>query len=191
MLLTASVFCEAVGLGKGKPYDFFLHLLSEDSHPKPDVQNHATQHGIAMEETLMEIYILLTGNKVRESGFWTPSKEDGLRYLIGASPDGIVYSDDKTIPLVGLVEFKAPVYKMYSGNKLIRGIPRHYMIQVQGQMAVCGAPWCDFLAACTKTREILFKRVFFHPVYWSNVSERLKLFCHTLQVLAFTARQHT
>ncbi|XP_041365238.1 uncharacterized protein LOC121380483 [Gigantopelta aegis] len=186
VLLTASVFCEAVGIGKGKPYDFFMHLLQDVNEEEPEVQNRFTEHGIAMEEIMKELYVLLSGSRIRDSGFWTPHKDSCLKYLIGASPDGIVYDDGEASPPLGLVEFKAPVYKMYSGNRLIGGIPRHYMTQVQGQMAVCGAPWCDFLAVCKNTKEIVLKRVFFHPGYWSNISHTLKLFCHALQVLADT-----
>ena len=49
-------------------------------------------------------------------------------------------------------------------------------------MAVCGAPWCDFMAVCSKTREIMLKRVFFQPRYWEHISSRLKQFCFALQV---------
>ena len=51
--------------------------------------------------------------------------------LIGASPDAIVM-DKVTSKLVGLCEFKAPVHRMYAN------IPRQYMVQMQGQMAVTG-----------------------------------------------------
>ena len=51
--------------------------------------------------------------------------------LIGASPDAIVL-DKGTLNMIGLCEFKAPVHQMYAG------IPRQYMVQMQGQMAVTG-----------------------------------------------------
>ena len=51
--------------------------------------------------------------------------------LIGASPDAIVL-DKMTAKMIGLCEFKAPVHRMYPS------IPRQYMVQMQGQMAVTG-----------------------------------------------------
>ena len=62
------------------------------------------------------------------------------------------------------------------------GIPRGYMAQMQGQLGVCGLPWCDFVAVCTKTREITLKRVHFSPLYWKHATEKLKTFCTVLQV---------
>ena len=38
------------------------------------------------------------------------------------------------------------------------------------------------MAVCSKTREIMLKRVFFQPRYWEHISSRLKQFCFALQV---------
>jgi len=64
-------------------------------------------------------------------------------------------------------------------------LPDHCVLQMQGQMAVCGAPWCDFMAVCTKTRDIMLQRVFFQPRYWEHIASRLKQFCFALQVSAW------
>ncbi|XP_046350520.2 uncharacterized protein LOC124131345 [Haliotis rufescens] len=181
-LITASQFGDVIGVGRGKPFDFFLSLISEDSIFELDdnLMSHL-QHGIDTEIIIKEAYEMLTGNSVRDSGFWVPNKDSPLKTLIGASPDGVVVDRDCPENIIGLTEFKAPVHKMYSGNDLDYGIPRQYMAQIQGQMAVVGAPWCDFLAVCTKTREIMLKRVHFHPLYWLHVSDVIRQFCHTLQ----------
>ncbi|XP_046554388.1 uncharacterized protein LOC124263738 [Haliotis rubra] len=181
-LITASQFGDAIGVGRGKPFDFFLSLISEDSIFEQDGNMMSNlQHGIDTEIIIKEAYEMLTGNLVRDSGFWVPNKDSPLKTLIGASPDGLVVDRDCPENIIGLTEFKAPVHKMYSGNDLDMGIPRQYMAQIQGQMAVVGAPWCDFLAVCTKTREIILKRVHFQPVYWFHVSDVIRQFCHTLQ----------
>lgn len=182
-LITASQFGDAIGVGRGKPFDFFLSLISEDSILELDDNLMSNlQHGIDTEIIIKEAYEMLTGNSVRDSGFWVPNKDSPLKSLIGASPDGVVVDRDCPENIIGLTEFKAPVHKMYSGNDLDLGIPRQYMAQIQGQMAVVGAPWCDFLAVCTKTREIMLKRVHFHPLYWLHVSDVIRQFCYTLQV---------
>ena len=56
----------------------------------------------------------------------------------GASPDGI--NDLGT-----MVEIKTPYRRRVDGN-----IPNGYMLQMQGQMAVCGLEECDFVDATIK-----------------------------------------
>ena len=62
------------------------------------------------------------------------------------------------------------------------GIPRHYMAQIQGQLAITGLPWCNFLAVCKNSKEIMLKKVYFHSEYWNNAVKILKQFCFALQV---------
>ena len=62
------------------------------------------------------------------------------------------------------------------------GIPRHYMAQIQGQLAITGLPWCNFLAVCKNSKEIMLKKVYFHSEYWNNAVKILKQFCYALQV---------
>lgn len=56
------------------------------------------------------------------------------------------------------------------------------MAQIQGQLAITGLPWCNFLAVCKNTKEIMLKKVYFHSEYWDNVVKILKQFCYALQV---------
>lgn len=177
--LTASRFGDVLGLGRGKPYDFFMSVISDDNGD-PE-QTDSIKHGIEMESVIHEAYELLTGNKTRESGFWVPCVGDTMKDLIGASPDAIVYDVNDSKKEVGLCEFKAPVYQMYNKENSIGGIPRYYMAQIQGQMAVTGFLWCDFMAVCVKTEEIMLKRVFFQPDYWQKISAVIKQFCFAVQ----------
>ena len=71
------------------------------------------------------------------------------------------------------------------------GIPRGYMAQIQGQLGVCRLPWCDFMAVCTRTREITLKRVHFSPLYWKHATEKLKTFCSVLQVHFYSSLRLT
>jgi len=186
VLLTASKFGDAVGVGRGKPYHFLASLLCDDacdSH-SDDAGNSFTAHGVAFEPVLNECYQLLTGYTTRDSGFWVPSETDPLYNLVGASPDAKVYASVQgTRTCVGLAEYKAPVYQMYQEKATVpHAIPRMYMVQMQGQMAVSGHQWCDFLAICEQSREIQLKRVYFNKAYWAVMTTKLMHFCQLLQV---------
>jgi len=175
--ITASCFGDAIGVGRGKPYHFLQSLLEP---PCDDEDNIHIQHGLALEADIDEAYQLLTGLKTKPSGFWVADGDNGLAGIIGASPDAKVYQNGT---FVGLAEYKAPVYSMYRNIEGVHHIiPRSHMAQVQGQMAVCDAPWCDYVAVCTSTEEIALLRVHFAPRYWSSVSAMLKNFCNILQV---------
>jgi hypothetical protein len=176
--LTASNFGEALGVGRGKPYDFFVYYLAEDEEEET---SSSTQHGINMEVIISEMYQLLTGNVIRETGFWIPRKGDNLDSLVGVSPDAVVLDKQSRHP-IGLCEFKAPVFSLYNTNTT-HGIPRHYMAQIQGQMGISKLPWCDFLAVCVRSQSLMLKRVHYSEEYWSNASSMLKEFCLAVKVI--------
>ena len=44
-------------------------------------------------------------------------------------------------------------------------------------MAISGAPWCDFIAVCVKTKQLSLQRVFAKPVYWQFIAKKLQQFC--------------
>lgn len=184
VLLTASRFGDAIGVGRGKPYDFLASLISDDVCDSNDATNCLMSHGVAFEPVVNEAYQLLTGNTTCESGFWVPLEDNILYNLVGASPDAKVYANVQgTRTCIGLAEYKAPVYQMYQEKATVpHAIPRMYMAQMQGQLAVSGQPWCDFMAVCKSSQDILLKRVYFNTTYWNVVSTKLRHFFQTLQV---------
>lgn len=178
--LTASNFGEALGVGRGKPYDFLQYYIDDEEEEETSP---AMQNGIDMEVVISEMYQLLTGNQIRESGFWVPVQGDELENLVGVSPDAIV--EGKKGQQLGLCEFKAPVFSLY-GQNTPHGIPRHYMAQIQGQMGVSKLPWCDFLAVCVRTKSLILKRVHFCETYWKTAAKLLKEFCLAVKVCLAT-----
>ncbi|XP_050400851.1 uncharacterized protein LOC126817750 [Patella vulgata] len=192
VILTASHFGDALGLGKGKPYDYLVSLLSDDEVYLKDEKDKHLQHGFSMEKIIEEAYQLLTGSRTRSTGFWTVKEKSSdklYQEYFGASPDAIVlgknYNPSCNVfdgeSQVGLVEFKAPVYQMYHDVNTLQGIPRYYIAQMQGQMAITGAPWCDFMAVCCETKDISLKRVFYCDEYWQKIGVVLKQFCMILK----------
>ncbi|XP_022094197.1 uncharacterized protein LOC110981169 isoform X1 [Acanthaster planci] len=179
--LTASKFGDAVGVGQGRPYDFFLSLLSDDACSQENKESEYTKHGRRMEPIIDEAYQLLTGNETHAAGFWQPQEGSILHSLCGATPDGKILSASEPKKLIGLVEYKAPFFQLYDCSKHPHGIPRHYMAQIQGQMAICEAPWCDFMAVSTQTSEVSLQRVHFSRAYWQCVAKKLRQFSLTLK----------
>ena len=57
----------------------------------------------------------------------------------GASPDGCIAED-------GLLELKCPDSTTHLSYLEAGRLPPEYMAQVQGQMAVCGRQWVDFVS---------------------------------------------
>lgn len=128
VFLTSSKFGDALGVGLGKPYDFFLSLISEstdEEDEEEEVESTYTKHGQTMEEIILECHQLLTGFRTRETGFWM-SKDRILQDLIGTSPDAVVIDDHKKD--IGLCEFKAPIYRMYRKENSVHGNDFEYTI---------------------------------------------------------------
>jgi predicted phage-related endonuclease len=79
----------------------------------------------------------------------------------GCSPDGIVGSD-------GLIEIKCPNSATHWSYIKANEPPNKYFIQMQAQMAVTGAKWCDFVSFDPRMPErsqLLVVRVMRDPEY--------------------------
>ena len=119
------------------------------------------KYGIENESKAIAIYSSQTGNKVVSSGLWINAK-----YLhLGASPDGLIL-DDSTINVKGIIEVKC--LKIFRGrsieqiiqqklpelsrqcfkvvdNKILLKTSHSYYYQIQLQLLVTEAEYCDFV----------------------------------------------
>ena len=144
----------------------------------------AIRHGREMEPQAVQAY----KKEKREAG--NPVEVRGCGGVlqtqfqyIGASPDGLVF-DETASPRYGLLEVKCP-HNAYSqclsvheacsqlhnfccevsANGEIRVSETHaYYYQMQGQMAVCAAKWCDFVVFVRN--DIFVERVQYDPAFW-------------------------
>ena len=92
------------------------------------------QWGLDHEDEARTRYEFETVYRVKEIGFaWL----DGFEGRIGCSPDGIVGD--------GLVEIKCPSSKAHVDH-MLDGAPKAYHLQMQFQMLVMDAQWCDFVS---------------------------------------------
>ena len=88
-----------------------------------------------------------TKGVVKEVGFVTKEFEQ-LAHIapfnkIGCSPDGLVFKNNK---LVGGVEIKSPRPYTHLGYLEDKKIPSNYLLQVVGNMYVCGCEYWDFFS---------------------------------------------
>jgi putative phage-type endonuclease len=116
--------------------NYMAQLIVERLTGKPSesFSNAAMEWGTEQEPHARAAYAARTGELVEEVGFIDHPTIQGA----GASPDGIVGE--------GLVEIKCPQTNTMLEWILTRTIPARYLAQMQFQMAVTGAKWCDFAA---------------------------------------------
>ena len=116
--------------------NYMAQLIVERLTGKPTetFSNAAMEWGTEQEPHARAAYAARTGELVEEVGFIDHPTIQGA----GASPDGIVGE--------GLVEIKCPQTNTMLEWILTRTIPARYLAQMQFQMAVTGAKWCDFAA---------------------------------------------
>ena len=95
----------------------------------------AMQWGIDQEARALARYQFERDAEVRLVGFL----DHPALPFAGASPDGLVGED-------GLVELKCPTTATHLGTLLGEAPPAKHLAQVQWQMAVTGAAWCDLVS---------------------------------------------
>jgi len=132
--LTASAIAQAIGKGK---FASKADLLKDKAFPelaKPfdSYSSPPLRHGIILEDMTARCYSQRLNNiKIHNFGMIPHPTIN----CFGASPDGIN-------ELGIMVEIKTPYRRRVDGN-----IPHEYMLQMQGQMAVCNLQECDFVDA--------------------------------------------
>lgn len=132
--LTASAIAQAIGKGK---FSSKAELLKDKAFPelaKPfdSYSSPPLRHGIILEDMTARCYSQRLNNiKIHNFGMIPHPTMS----CFGASPDGIN-------ELGIMVEIKTPYRRRVDGN-----IPYEYMVQMQGQMAVCNLKECDFVDA--------------------------------------------
>ena len=122
--------------------------------------------------------------KVRKSGLWIDTSKGWL----ACSPDGVIEEDGA---LVGVLEIKCPYsardmspieacdkLPTFSCQLIDRQLTlkrtHNYYFQVQGQLAITGAKWCDFFVYTSCGFEI--ERIYPDPSLWDDVLQVLDNF---------------
>lgn len=101
------------------------------------------KRGHEFEAEGLEKYELTTFNKITNGGFCE------LNEWVGGSPDGFVGKN--------LAEIKCPKYSTQIDYLISKQLPKIYEKQVQGQLYVTGAKWCDFMCYHPKLKPLIIR----------------------------------
>ena len=185
--LTASRFGEIYYRKAKTPPDVLIKQLL---YPH-QLTTQAVTWGIDHETAAIQAYIEYQNNKghkglsVTAAGFYINPNFS----FLGASPDGAVTDPSSEEPY-GLVEIKCPYshrditpeeacskkgfYCSLENSTVILRHSHKYFCQVQGQMAICNRPWCDFVVYTSKG--ISCERIKFRPSFWNKMLDKLTTF---------------
>ncbi len=97
--------------------------------------NAAMQWGIDHEEDAFDAYEAYSGNLTRRTGFLSHTT-----LMLGCSLDGDV--DEFT----GIVELKCPKSATHYGYLKAGAVPANHLPQIQHNLWISGAQWCDFVS---------------------------------------------
>lgn len=179
--LTASTFGRII-MRKASVNEKFLNSLI---CPRPFTCP-ATSYGLNSEKVAINMYRKKTGNHVHDCGFMVNPEFP----FIGATPDGIVCDDGQS----GIMEVKCPfsirdwtietalesyarkstLFLEKKDNEILLKRNHAYWYQVQGQLLVSGAKFCDFI---TFTRQDLVIERIYPDV--NTMSMMLEKLCNT------------
>ena len=137
-LLTASSLADALGKGHFQTRDDLL--ISKTSKQSKDTFSKASrdimQWGVKYEPVATEFYEYLNNVKIVEFGLIPHPKLS----VFGASPDGICDIESPNGYGGRMLEIKCPPRRQFT-----KEVPKHYWMQMQGQLEVCDLDECDFL----------------------------------------------
>lgn len=133
--------------------------------------NAAMERGKELEAEARKLYEFQTGQTVQQVGF---CYYDECK-LFGASPDGLVGKE-------GILEIKCPIITTHVGYLVDNVFPMDYWQQVQGQLYVTGAKWCDFMSYYPKLKPFII-RVCLNDEFITRLAGELQTFCAELDEL--------
>jgi len=133
-MLTASSLADAIGEGHFCTKEQLL--MQKCGGPRGDVPFSIVEWGVMYEPVATEFYESLKNVKILEFGL-VPHPEFEI---FGASPDGICDETSSEECIGRMLEIKCPPKR-----KFTKEVPKHYWIQMQGQLESCDLEECDFL----------------------------------------------
>ena len=154
-MLTASSLADAIGEGHFSTKEELL--LQKCGGPRPNIPFEIVEWGVMYEPVATKLYEVMNKVTVLEFGL-IPHPEFKI---FGASPDGICDIDSPEDYIGRMLEIKCPPKRQFT-----KDVPKHYWMQMQGQLESCDLEECDFLQV--KISEYLSKTHFKDDIYQEN-----------------------
>ncbi|XP_048022908.1 uncharacterized protein LOC125253145 [Megalobrama amblycephala] len=152
-------------------------------------QTSAMKLGLELEPDILKQYSETKSVSILPCGFVVHPDAQHL----GASPDGRVYDPSEIFPF-GLVEVKstsaesvgqASFIKIQKGEAKLKETHKYYW-QVQGQLAVTGLHWCDFV---TDTQsDITIQRIWRDNIFIASMKEKLDMYYYYVYMDMYLSR---
>ena len=133
-VLTASSLADAIGEGHFCTKEQLL--IQKCGGPRGEVPFEIVEWGVKYEPVATTFYEKINNLTVLEFGL-VPHPEFTI---FGASPDGICDVDSPEDYIGRMLEIKCPPKRQFTDE-----VPRHYWMQMQGQLECCDLEECDFL----------------------------------------------
>ena len=143
---TASTFNDLFAAKTTKGYEKAIYKVVFERLTGESPENFTSDYmerGKELEAEAREKYEMMTFRKVSAGGFV------GINSWVGCSPDGWVED--------GLIEVKCPAFNTMINYLLDKKLPKIYEKQVQGQLYVTGAEWCDFMCYHPKLKPLIIR----------------------------------
>jgi putative phage-type endonuclease len=154
-ILTASSLADAIGEGHFCNKDQLL--IQKCGGPRGEVPFEIVEWGVMYEPVATTFYEKLNNLTILEFGL-VPHPEFKI---FGASPDGICDIDSPPDFIGRMLEIKCPPKRKFTDE-----VPRHYWMQMQGQLESCNLEECDFLQV--KFIEYFNEQEYLEDIYLEN-----------------------
>lgn len=175
-VVTASRFSDVLMKPTTAGYqNYRAEIIAERLTGKPaeSYQSKEMMWGIAHEDEARQIYELINNLEVEQVGLIKHAEIEA-----GASPDGVVGD--------GLIEIKCPNTSTHIKTLLDKKHPRQYEAQMQGQMWITGAKWCDFISYDPRMDDknaFYSVRVYRDEAYIRSLDKAVRIFLHEVDQL--------
>lgn len=139
--ITGTRFATLVSGDSTKGYkDLITEIAAEilTGEKEETYQNAIMERGTDLEPYARKEYENIFGVKVDQFGFISPDEDNEFYEWIGISPDGLIDNN--------LLEIKCPLIKTHLNYIKDNKFPSVYKYQVQAQLYITGAEYCDFMS---------------------------------------------
>ncbi len=168
--ITASKFAVAMS---GESTKGFKELIEEiaaeivSGEVEETYFNSDMERGVELEPFAAKEYENVLGVEVFEVGFCVPDESDPFHEWVGVSPDRLIDGG-------GILEIKCPKKKTQWGYIKSGKLPNVYKWQVQGQLMVTEAPYCDFMSFHPSLKPFII-RIYPDKEMHQQMKEKFKL----------------